>query len=206
MATARTAPDQSLSRQPSLCFATAGLPLISIVLGAVFYVLFPAKVNAAYPATAESTATLAVRATLEGRWDDFSLIVDTEALADFSSSFIRCSDNPSGRAFRRGFFGEASGAGVPDRQFFARIMQAVWDRKSRPELEMLWSTTQFRVLGSIVEGDTTYVVYRISNPLVPRRPFPTILTTRRTPRGYAVIPGVTAEDAIIDLGLECGSE
>jgi hypothetical protein len=66
--------------------------------------------------------------------------------------------------------------------------------------------TEFRILGSVVEGDSTHVVYRLSNTMARNRQFPTILSTLRTPTGYSVIPEFSPEDAILGLGLQCGSE
>jgi hypothetical protein len=73
----------------------------SLALASLLPLLCAGRLNASYPTSPESTAVVAVRAMFERRWNDYAAMVDSATLADFSRSFLRCSDNPSGRAFRQ---------------------------------------------------------------------------------------------------------
>jgi hypothetical protein len=179
----------------------AGVVLELLVVG------LPVSLAAGYPATPESATVAAVQAILGSHGDDLAGMADTEALAEFARSFIHCSNNPSGLAFRRKLFGDSAGEGIPDRQLFARVMESVWEKRSQgARLREVAESTRCRILGSVEAGDTTFVVYRLSNPMAPKRPFPVILSLRKTANGYAVLPSLSGQDAILSLGLQSGLE
>ena len=127
------------------------------------------------------------------------------ALVEISQSFVRCSSSPPALLSESG----SSATAVEWVLRTAPSTPASWEplgtgREVRRR--GLASLTRCQILGSVVSGDTTFVVYRLSHPMAPKHPFPDVLSIRKIDAGYALIPFLSPEDALMELGLPCGEQ
>jgi hypothetical protein len=119
-------------------------------------------------------------------------------LEDFFLTFSGCTVWGPNSRISQEIFGDS----LPDSRatYFAKVLDhAQWFGGCSPSAPK--PEVALKILGSVVEGDTTHVVFRATPNGEKRAAFVGLCTTVRTKTGYALIPSVTAQDVLMQLGV-----
>lgn len=173
----------------------------SLLTAALFAGLLPRLTLGSEPAESpEEVAIRAVSARQQGDWPEFASMCDPEYLGTFMIDYTLCTLSGDGLEASREILG-GSPAGMPHRDLFARVCAYSFQKEAEEHRQII-KASKMKLLGTVAEGDTTHVVYRMIAPAeIGRRSFIATVSMVSAHSRYFIIPDFDASDILNKLGL-----